>query len=98
MSVTLRIIAHAIAGIVIGFSSVFIAAAACLVAAFVGRSRVVLPGIIDAWTTTENGAAAINIDPSFTGMLIAALVIAVVYTALSSAAVMRQRRRATETP
>ena len=98
MSTALRIIAHAIAGVVIGFSSVFIAAAACLVAAFVGRTRVVLPGIIDAWTTTENGAAAINIDPSIVGMLVAALVIAVAYTALSSAAVLRQRRRAADLP
>lgn len=98
MSTALRIISHAIAGVVIGFSSVFIAVAACLVAAFVGNTRVVLPGIIDAWITTENGAAAINIDPNFVGMIIAALVIAAVYTTLSAAAVLRRARQAPEAP
>ncbi|MFK4789236.1 hypothetical protein [Microbacterium sp. ZW T5_56] len=98
MSTALRIISHAIAGVVIGFSSVFIAVAACLVAAFVGSTRVVLPGIIDAWITTENGAAAINIDPNFVGMIVAALVIAALYTALSTAAVLRRARRTSDAP
>lgn len=91
----LRVLVHAITGLIVGVCVVFIGVAVTVMLSFFTSAAVGLPGLIDVWTTEENGAVALNIVPSFVGMGVAVLVIAAVYTVVLSATT-RRRPRASE--
>jgi hypothetical protein len=80
----LRVLLHAITGLIVGVCVVFIGVAVSLMLSFLNATAVGIPGVIDVWTTEENGATALNFTPSFVGMSIAALMVAAVYTVLLS--------------
>lgn len=80
----LRIILNAISGLVFGVAVVFLTTLLSLAFAFVTDGGADIPGIINIWATSENDAIALNFDPNFAGMGIAALAIGVFYTVLAS--------------
>lgn len=92
MSLALRLTINIITGIVVGFVGVFIVVIVAIAFAFVTNGTGGIPGLIDIWTTTENGATAINFNPNFAGMGIAALGVALVYIAVSTLVVRRRPR------
>lgn len=59
----------AISGILTGASLLFLAIVAATGFAYLTSSSIYLPGIIQAWFTTENDMPALNFNPNFTGML-----------------------------
>jgi hypothetical protein len=80
LTLSIRLIINSIVGLALGGAIVFIASATSLVLAFFEESTVTIPGIITVWTTAENDATALNLDPSPLGMGVAALAIAAIYT------------------
>lgn len=92
MSNGLRVLIHAVSGLIVGGCVVFIGVAATLMLSFFNATAVGIPGLIDVWTTEENGATALNFNPSFIGMGVAALVTAAAYTVLLSLATRRRAR------
>ncbi|WP_295127312.1 hypothetical protein [uncultured Leifsonia sp.] len=90
MSNGLRVLLHAITGLIVGLCVVFIGVAVTLMLSFFNATAVGIPGLIDVWTTEENGATALNFNPSFVGMGVAVLVTAAAYTVLLSLATRRR--------
>lgn len=94
MTLPLRIVVQALAGLAIAASLVFLAAASALVLAFVTAGRVHLPPIVEVWTSLEaNGTTALEFIPDFGGAGIVILVLAAVYTTVTVAVGQRRARR-----
>lgn len=91
MTLPLRILVQALAGLAIAACLVVLAAATAFVLAFATRARVIIPAVIDVRATTEpNGTTALEFVPDVGGIALVVLVIAAVYTA---ATVGASRRR-----
>lgn len=78
----MRVLVRAVTGLIVGVCVVFIAVAVTLMLSFSTSAAVGIPGLIDVWTSQENGANAVDFEPSVVGMAVAAVVIAAVYTVL----------------
>lgn len=78
MKTVAKMITALLGGLVTGICLLFIVLVAAVGFAYVTTQSVHLPGIINAWFTTENGMPALNFEPNFVGMLVAVLVVAAV--------------------
>jgi hypothetical protein len=87
----LRILLHALAGLAIGACLVVLASASAFVLAFATSSRVVIPAVIEVWTSREaNGTTALEFVPDPGGAGIVILGFAAIYT-VATVAVARRR-------
>ena len=92
MTLPLRILVQAIAGLAIGVCLVVLAAASAFVLAFATSSRIAIPAVIEVWTSREpNGTTALEFVPDPGG---AALVVVVVAAIYATATVVGRRRAA----
>ncbi|WP_426322895.1 hypothetical protein [Microbacterium sp. E-13] len=85
----LRVLTRAITGLIVGVCVVFIGVIGTVMLSFFTSTAVGIPGLTRVWATDENGATALNIDPSFVGMGIAVLVVAALYTVLPAVTTRR---------
>lgn len=74
-----NLIARVILGLLLGAAVVFIVLACGVGYAFFSGQQLVLPGLLEAWFTTENGLPALNFRPQFTGMAIAVAAVALLF-------------------
>ena len=95
MTLPLRILIHAIAGLAIGASLVALAAMTAFVLAFTTSSRVVVPAIIEVSTSLEpDGTTALEFLPNPGGAILVIVVFAAIYTAVVVVTGRRRARRA----
>jgi hypothetical protein len=94
VTLALRILLHALAGLAIGVCLVVLAAASALVLAFASTSRVAIPAVIEVWTSREaNGTTALEFVPEPAGAGIVVLAFATIYTIATVAFGRRRARR-----
>lgn len=91
MNHPVRILLQALAGLAIGLCLVGLASATALVLAFATSSRVVIPAVIEVWTSREpNGTTALEFVPQSGGAMILVMAFAALYTVVT--VVIGQRR------
>lgn len=73
-------IRHLVQGAVVGAVLVVLGLVVVLGSAFLTSSDVHLPGVISAWSSTENGLPALVFEPHPLGLLVVVIAIAVVST------------------
>ncbi|NQX04856.1 hypothetical protein HQQ82_08580 [Rathayibacter sp. VKM Ac-2856] len=81
------------AGLALGAAAVFLGLMGSLSFALATDEDVVLPGMLAAQSTTENGLPALMVEPNPAGMLSAVLAIALAYTVAASVILNRSSTR-----
>lgn len=69
----------AVSGVFTGASLVFLVIVGALSFTYPTTKAVHLPGLIQAWFTTENAMPAVNFQPNFAGMLVLVGVVAAMF-------------------
>jgi uncharacterized membrane protein len=92
MTNPVRIIIHALTGVVLGVIAAVCAIVLTLMLVFFTGEAAELPGVIRVWPTEENDAIALNFAPNGIGLALLALVVAGIYVGV--AYVVSRRRPA----
>lgn len=94
VSFALRVVTRAVVALIVGACTVFVGVAATLLLSFLTATAVSLPGLVDAWTSEDDHSIgrALVFTPSFVGMGLAVVLVAVVYAAVRGR-VQRYRAR-----
>ena len=94
MTLGIRILIQAAAGLAVGVALVALTLASALALAFSTSSPVRIPLVIDVWATREpNGTTALNFLPDLAGMGVVVVAFALVFTVVTVTTGRRRRAR-----
>lgn len=89
----LRAVTRAIVALIVGACTVFVGVTVTLLLSFFTATAVSLPGVVDVWTSEDDGIGrALFFTPSFVGIGVAVLLVAAVYEVLRLRAVRNRAR------
>jgi len=93
MNRLLKVILSAIGGVAMGIAVLFLALVATVAFAFATGGQVNLPGVLNAWFTTENDAPALNFEPNGIGMAAVVIVVAAICVVATWRSTRRPQQR-----
>jgi len=86
-----KIVVNLVVGVLLGVALLFLTIVCSVAIAFVTNGQALIPGVFEAWVTTENEMPALSFAPNGVGMIIFIVAIAVIYTVTMYSKSSRER-------